>query len=79
MAGASPNVEISVRDPQGHAVACGETGELAVRGGMVMREYWKQPTLTTETLRDGWLHTGDCGRQDDEGYLYLVGRQSRHD
>jgi acyl-coenzyme A synthetase/AMP-(fatty) acid ligase len=68
-------VEISVRDPQGRAVGPGNTGELAVRGGMVMREYWKQPALTAETLRDGWLHTGDCGRQDDEGYLFLVGRQ----
>ena len=72
---ASPNVEISIRDPQGRALPPGETGELAVRGGIVMKEYWKQPELTAETLRDGWLHTGDCGRQDEEGYLYLTGRR----
>ena len=73
---ASPNVEIAVRDSHGNTLPPGEMGELTVRGGIVMKEYWKQPNLTAQTLRDGWLRTGDCGYQNGEGYLYLVGRQN---
>lgn len=73
---ASPNVEIAVRDAEGKELAAGERGELTVRGGMVMREYWKQPELTAKTLRDNWLFTGDLGYRDSAGRLYLVGRKS---
>jgi long-chain acyl-CoA synthetase len=72
----SPNVEIAIRDNAGHALPAGESGEVVVRGGMVMREYWQRPALTAETLVDGWLRTGDRGYFDADGYLYLLGRQS---
>jgi long-chain acyl-CoA synthetase len=72
----SPNVEIAVVDEQGRALPPGQPGELAVRGGMVMKEYWKQPELTARVLRGGWFRTGDRGHCDADGYLYLAGRQS---
>jgi long-chain acyl-CoA synthetase len=72
----SPNVEIAVCDADGRAVPRGCQGAVLVRGGMVMKEYWKQPDLTRRALGGGWLHTGDWGRQDADGYLYLAGRQA---
>jgi len=68
-------VEVSVRDKAGE-VAPGEVGEVCVRGSLVMTEYWKDPDLTEQALRDGWLHTGDLGRFDEDGYLYIVDRIS---
>jgi len=53
----------------------GEAGELLVRGPQVMRGYWNQPEETAATLRDGWLHTGDIARMDEDGYLYIVERK----
>ena len=50
-------------------------GEVLVRAPGVMRGYWKAPEVTAETLRDGWLHTGDIGRMDDDGFLYIVDRK----
>ena len=52
----------------------GETGEIAIRGDLVMSGYWKMPDKTAETIRDGWLRTGDLGLLDRRGYLYLRGR-----
>ena len=52
----------------------GEDGEICVRGPGVMLGYWKDPELTAQTVRDGWLHTGDLGRLDEDGFLYLVDR-----
>ena len=72
----SPNVELSARDPQGQELPVGRCGQIAVRGGMVMREYWKQPELTARKLREGWLYTGDEGYRDAEGYFHLVGRET---
>lgn len=53
----------------------GGTGELAIKGPQVMNGYWGDPELTAQTLRDGWLLTGDLARIDDDGYLYIVGRR----
>jgi long-chain acyl-CoA synthetase len=71
----SPNVQISIRDEQGRELAPGQQGELVIRGGMVMAEYWNQPELTSQVLQDGWLRSGDWGYQDRDGYLYLLGRR----
>ncbi|MEI8372070.1 MAG: class I adenylate-forming enzyme family protein [Planctomycetota bacterium] len=72
----SPNVEMAVRDGEGHDFPDSQEGEIVVRGRMVMREYWKQPELTRQVLSGGWLRTGDRGYRDAEGYYYLTGRQS---
>jgi fatty-acyl-CoA synthase len=69
----APLVEVSIRDQAGE-VAPGEVGEVCARGPLVMAEYWKDPEVTAESLRDGWMHTGDLGRFDDDGFLHLVDR-----
>jgi acyl-CoA synthetase (AMP-forming)/AMP-acid ligase II len=69
------HTDIRVVDARSRDVAPGEIGEIIIRGPHVMREYWKNPQATAETLRDGWLYTGDLGRLDEEGYLYIVERK----
>jgi acyl-CoA synthetase (AMP-forming)/AMP-acid ligase II len=56
-------------------VALGMVGELCIKGGGIMREYYKNPELTAKTIIDGWLHTGDMARLDKDGYVYLVDRK----
>ncbi len=53
----------------------GEPGELLIKGPLVMKEYWQNPEKTAETLTDGWLHTGDIARMDEEGYFFIVDRK----
>ena len=71
---ASYITEVSVVDAQGNEVPRGEVGEVAVRGPGVMQGYWNKPDATKSALRTGWMHTGDGGRMDDAGYLYIVDR-----
>lgn len=70
----SPDVAMRVTDAAGQPVAVGETGQLEVRGGHLMSGYWQDPELTANTLRDGWLRTGDLGRAAGDGYFYLEAR-----
>ena len=58
----------------GGEAAPGEPGELLLAGSTVMKEYWRNPQATAETLREGWLHTGDVASVDDEGYFRIVDR-----
>jgi len=70
-----PGFAASVVDEQDHEVARGEVGELIVQGPGVMKGYLNQPEATAQTLRNGWLHTGDLARQDQDGYIYIVDRK----
>jgi acyl-CoA synthetase (AMP-forming)/AMP-acid ligase II len=60
---------------KGEDVRQGEVGELIAKGAGVMKEYYKNPELTAETVRDGWLYTGDLAKMDEEGFIYLVDRK----
>jgi acyl-CoA synthetase (AMP-forming)/AMP-acid ligase II len=71
---ALPGVEVGVAGPDGQALPAGQAGEVIVRGPNVMRGYLGRPAETAQVLREGWLHTGDVGRFDDDGYLTLVDR-----
>lgn len=66
---------LKVVDDNGVKASAGEAGEICLRGAMIMRGYCKRPEDTAAVLRDGWLHTGDMGRLDEEGYLYVVDRK----
>jgi long-chain acyl-CoA synthetase len=72
---AIPGVDIRIMDEDGQVLPVGSTGEVQVKGPGVMKGYYKQPMLTAETLADGWLKTGDLGKLDDNGNLFLIGRK----
>jgi acyl-CoA synthetase (AMP-forming)/AMP-acid ligase II len=71
---ARPGMDVRVLGDDDTELAPGEIGEVGVRGPAVMLGYWQRDDATAETLRNGWLHTGDLGRMDDHGYLYLLDR-----
>jgi long-chain acyl-CoA synthetase len=71
---AQPAVEVRVADAQDRPMAAGEIGEILVRGDSVMRGYWRNPDASMDTLRNGWLHTGDVGSFDEDGFLTLRDR-----
>ena len=70
----SPVNDIMIADDDGNEVPTGELGEVLMRGPNVVKGYWNKPEATAETFRNGWLHSGDIGRVDDEGFLYIVDR-----
>ena len=67
-------VEVKIIDAEGRALPAGEIGEIAIKGPNVMQCYFRRPEETAEALRNGWFLTGDIGKMDDDGYLYLVDR-----
>jgi long-chain acyl-CoA synthetase len=67
--------ELRIVDDKGKEVPVGEPGEIVARSPRIMQGYWGMPEETARTLRDGWLHTGDVGRMDGDGYIYLVDRK----
>jgi long-chain acyl-CoA synthetase len=69
-------VEVKIFNDDDHEVGVDEVGEIAVRGPTIMKGYLNRPEATRIALRDGWLHTGDLGRLDFEGYLYMVDRKN---
>ena len=72
-----PGVQVNVVDDQDRILPPGEAGEVITRSDLVMQGYWNQPDKTAEALRGGWLHTGDIGYLDEDGYLFLIDR--KHD
>jgi len=67
-------LELKILDEDGVEVPVGQKGEIVVKGDNVMLGYWKNPQATAETLKNGWLHTGDLGYIDTDGFLYVLGR-----
>lgn len=70
-----PSTEVSIRNEEGEEVPLGALGELWVKGPQVMKGYWNKPLQTAESLRDGWVRTGDMVTMDKEGYLKLLERK----
>jgi O-succinylbenzoate-CoA ligase len=69
------HTDVRVIDERGHDIPAGGVGEVLVRGAHVMQGYWNRPEATAETIRDGWLHTGDLATVDAEGYVYIQDRK----
>jgi len=71
-----PSTDACIKDDNGTEMPQGEVGELCIRGPQVMKGYWQRPEETTQAIdADGWLHTGDMARMDEQGYFYIVDRK----
>lgn len=70
----SPGWELKIANDQGRELERGEVGEIVVRGAGIMLGYWAKPDATQSVIRNGWLHTGDGGYMDDDGYVFIVDR-----
>ncbi len=68
-------VEMKLVDEDGNDVADGEVGEIVIRGPNVMKGYWNRPDATAEAIVDGWFHSGDLAREDEDGYFFIVDRK----
>ncbi len=68
------HMEVKIFDDDGNELPLGQKGEIVVRGENVMKGYWKNESATRETLKNGWLHTGDLGYLDKDGFLFVLGR-----
>ena len=69
-----PVMEVKIAGEDGEALPAGEVGEICFRGPMLIRGYWNRPEATAEAIVDGWLRSGDLGRLDDEGFIYVEDR-----
>jgi len=70
-----PFVEMKIVDSEGREVGPGEEGQIAHRGPTVVEAYWRRPEETAKAFRDGWFHTGDIAKRDEEGFVYFLGRK----
>lgn len=68
------NMDLRICDEDGKELPVGQSGEIVIRGGNVMHGYWKNDTATRDTIKDGWLYTGDMGYMTEDGFLYVLGR-----
>jgi fatty-acyl-CoA synthase len=68
------HAEVNIVDKYGKTAKLGEIGEIVVRGSIMMKEYWQDPARTEDTIKNGYLYTGDLARMDEEGFFYLVDR-----
>ncbi len=67
-------LDLKILDEQGNELPVGQKGEIVIKGENVMLGYWENPAATAETIKNGWLHTGDMGYMDKDGFLYVLGR-----
>jgi long-chain acyl-CoA synthetase len=70
-----PGCEVRIVDDEGTDVASGEAGEIICRSPMVMQGYWKSDDATEDSIKDGWFYTGDIGKLDEDGYLWILDRK----
>jgi fatty-acyl-CoA synthase len=69
------HADVKIVDRQGRPCGIDQVGEIVVRGSIMMTEYWQDPAKSEDTIRGGWLHTGDLARMDEDGYFYLIDRK----
>jgi acyl-CoA synthetase (AMP-forming)/AMP-acid ligase II len=69
-----PLIEAKIVDGSARELPPGEAGELLIRGCQALKEYWNNPEATRKTIVDGWVHTGDVAKMDEEGYVYILDR-----